>query len=402
MKTIEKRYLAPFVLVTLLFLLWGLANNMTDTLLSAFKNIMDMTDAQTSLIQFAFYGSYFCFALPAALFIRKYSYKSGIILGLVLYSGGALLFYPASVAASYTFYLIAIYILAGGCSILETVANPYILAMGAPETATRRLNIAQSFNPLGSISGILLSKYFILDKLNGNQTDGLSAVTSTYNVLGLCLIAVMIGMLVAKMPAGNDDSRDSVVDSFKRLVRNKTYIFGVVAQFFYVGAQIGVWSYTIRIVMPELGCDESEGASWYLATIICFSSARFVFTWLMKYFKPAALMAVAAAFDIVACCLVVFCGGMAGVVVAALIAISFFMSLQFPTIYGIALENVGEDSKIGASGLIMAILGGALLTPLQGQVSDMFGINTSYVVPLFCFVVVLCYSLYACRVASSK
>lgn len=402
MKTIEKRYLAPFVLVTLLFLLWGLANNMTDTLLSAFKNIMDMTDAQTSLIQFAFYGSYFCFALPAALFIRKYSYKSGIILGLILYSGGALLFYPASVAASYTFYLIAIYILAGGCSILETVANPYILAMGAPETATRRLNIAQSFNPLGSISGILLSKYFILDKLNGNQTDGLSAVTSTYNVLGLCLIAVMIGMLVAKMPAGSDDSRDTVVDSFKRLVRNKTYIFGVVAQFFYVGAQIGVWSYTIRIVMQELGCDESEGASWYLATIICFSSARFVFTWLMKYFKPATLMAVAAAFDIVACCLVVFCGGMAGVVVAALIAISFFMSLQFPTIYGIALENVGEDSKIGASGLIMAILGGALLTPLQGQVSDMFGINTSYVVPLFCFVVVLCYSLYACRVASSK
>lgn len=402
MKTIEKRYLAPFVLVTLLFLLWGLANNMTDTLLSAFKNIMDMTDAQTSLIQFAFYGSYFCFALPAALFIRKYSYKSGIILGLILYSGGALLFYPASVAASYTFYLIAIYILAGGCSILETVANPYILAMGAPETATRRLNIAQSFNPLGSISGILLSKYFILDKLNGNQTDGLSAVTSTYNVLGLCLIAVMIGMLVAKMPAGSDDSRDSIVDSFKRLIRNKTYIFGVVAQFFYVGAQIGVWSYTIRIVMQELGCDESEGASWYLATIICFSSARFVFTWLMKYFKPAALMAVAAAFDIVACCLVVFCGGMAGVVVAALIAISFFMSLQFPTIYGIALENVGEDSKIGASGLIMAILGGALLTPLQGQVSDMFGINTSYIVPLFCFVVVLCYSLYACRVASSK
>lgn len=402
MKTIEKRYLAPFVLVTLLFLLWGLANNMTDTLLSAFKNIMDMTDAQTSLIQFAFYGSYFCFALPAALFIRKYSYKSGIILGLILYSGGALLFYPASVAASYTFYLIAIYILAGGCSILETVANPYILAMGAPETATRRLNIAQSFNPLGSISGILLSKYFILDKLNGNQTDGLSAVTSTYNVLGLCLIAVMIGMLVAKMPAGSDDSRGSVVDSFKRLIRNKTYIFGVVAQFFYVGAQIGVWSYTIRIVMQELGCDESEGASWYLATIICFSSARFVFTWLMKYFKPAALMAVAAAFDIVACCLVVFCGGMAGVVVAALIAISFFMSLQFPTIYGIALENVGEDSKIGASGLIMAILGGALLTPLQGQISDMFGINTSYIVPLFCFVVVLCYSLYACRVASSK
>ena len=402
MKTIDRRILVPFILVTLLFFLWGVANNMTDTLLSAFKNIMDMTDAQTSLIQFAFYGSYFCFALPAALFIRKYSYKSGIILGLVLYAAGALLFYPAAVVASYTFYLVAIYVLAGGCSILETVANPYILSMGEPETATRRLNIAQSFNPLGSISGILISKYFILDKLNGNQADGLGAVTSTYNVLGLCLIAVMVGMLVAKMPEGSDDSKGSVADSFKRLFKNKTYLFGVVAQFFYVGAQIGVWSYTIRIIMKEFGCDESEGASWYLASIICFSSARFVFTWLMKYIKPAKLMAVAAAFDIVACAIVVFCGGMAGVVAAALVAISFFMSLQFPTIYGIALENVGDDAKIGASGLIMAILGGALLTPLQGRISDLFGINMSYLVPLVCFVVVLAYSLYACRPVSSQ
>ncbi|MCF0180157.1 MAG: L-fucose:H+ symporter permease [Bacteroidales bacterium] len=402
MKAIEKRYLVPFILVTLLFLLWGLANNMTDTLLSAFKNIMDMTDAQTSLIQFAFYGSYFCFALPAALFIRKYSYKSGIILGLILYSAGALLFYPASVVASYTFYLVAIYILAGGCSILETVANPYILSMGDQATATRRLNIAQSFNPLGSISGILLSKYFILDKLNGVQADGLSAVTSTYNVLGLCLIAVLVGMLVAKMPEGSDDSQGSVSDSFKRLFKNSNYVFGVIAQFFYVGAQIGVWSYTIRIVMQELNCDESEGASWYLASIICFSCARFVFTWLMKYFNPAALMAVAAAADIVACLVIVLCAGMPTVVVSALVAISFFMSLQFPTIYGIALGNVGEDAKIGASGLIMAILGGALLTPLQGQISDLFGINNSYLVPLVCFVVVLAYSLFACCPVSSQ
>ena len=402
MKAIEKRYLVPFILVTLLFLLWGLANNMTDTLLSAFKNIMDMTDAQTSLIQFAFYGSYFCFALPAALFIRKYSYKSGIILGLILYSAGALLFYPASVGASYTFYLVSIYILAGGCSSLESVANPYILSMGDQATATRRLNIAQSFNPLGSISGILLSKYFILDKLNGVQADGLSAVTSTYNVLGLCLIAVLVGMLVAKMPEGSDDSQGSVSDSFKRLFKNSNYVFGVIAQFFYVGAQIGVWSYTIRIVMQELNCDESEGASWYLASIICFSCARFVFTWLMKYFNPAALMAVAAAADIVACLVIVLCAGMPTVVVSALVAISFFMSLQFPTIYGIALGNVGEDAKIGASGLIMAILGDALLTPLQGQISDLFGINNSYLVPLVCFVVVLAYSLFACCPVSSQ
>lgn len=413
MKTIEKRYLVPFLLVSSLFLLWGLANNMTDTLLAAFKRIMSMTDAQTSLIQFAFYGSYFCFALPAALFIRKYSYKSGIILGLILYAGGTLLFFPASKMASYAFYLVAIYIMAGGCSVLETVANPYVLAMGAPETATRRLNIAQSFNPLGSITGILLSQYFILGQLNGAtaeerallsedqlsaiQAHELSAVTSTYNVLGFCLIAIMLGMLVAKMPSGGDSSKDSVMDTFRRLMKNKSYVYGVVAQFFYVGAQIGVWSYTIRIVMQELGVVESKAANIYLISIISFCLARFVFTWLMKYYRPAKLMAIAAAADIVACFVVVTCSGTAWAVVGALILISVFMSLQFPTIYGIALDKVGEDAKIGASGLIMAILGGALITPLQGQISDMFDINIAYIVPLICFIVVLAYSIYSCK-----
>ena len=178
MKTVERKYLVPFILVTSLFLLWGIANNMTDTLLSAFKKIMSMSDAHTSLIQLAFYGSYFCFALPAAIYIRKYSYKSGVILGLALYAVGAILFLPAAKAASYGFYLIAIYILAGGCSVLETTANPYILAMGAPETATRRLNVAQAFNPLGSITGILLSKYFILKDIS------LYSISGTYMTLG--------------------------------------------------------------------------------------------------------------------------------------------------------------------------------------------------------------------------
>ena len=387
MRTLERRYFLPFALVSVLFLLWGLANNMTDTLLAAFKKVMQMNDSQTSLIQFAFYGAYFCFALPAALFIRKVSYKAGIILGLLLYAGGAMLFYPAALAESYLFYLIAIYILAGGCSVLETTANPYILSMGSPETATRRLNIAQSFNPIGSITGILLSKQFILRDIS------LFSISETYMGLGFVLMAIMVVMLFSKMPMGKDNAGGSIGASFARLLHNRHYIWGVVAQFFYVGAQIGVWSFTIRLVMQELGIAEADAATYYLASIIMFCLARFFFTWMMKFFRPSRLMACAAAADIVLCLIVVVMSGSGMTCVVALVLVSFFMSLQFPTIYGIALDGVGDDAKIGASGLIMAILGGALLTPLQGLVSDMWGVSVSYIVPLVCFVVVLGYSV---------
>lgn len=387
MKIIGKQHILPFALVSVLFLLWGLANNMTDTLLAAFKKVMQMSDAQTSLIQFAFYGSYFCFALPAALFIRRFSFKAGIILGLMLYACGAMLFYPAALAGSYLFYLIAIYILAGGCSVLETTANPYILSMGSPETATRRLNIAQSFNPIGSILGILLSQQFILRDIS------LDSISGTYMGLGWVLIAILVVMMFSKMPAGKDSAGSSIRASYTRLLHNKRYVWGVVAQFFYVGAQIGVWSFTIRLVMQELNIAEKEAATYYLASIVCFCCARFFYTWLMKFFRPALLMAQAAAADIVLCLILIFMSGSGLVAVMALVLVSFFMSLQFPTIYGIALEGVGNDAKIGTSGLIMAILGGALLTPLQGMVSDTFGVSTSYAVPLICFAVVLGYSL---------
>ena len=369
---------------------------MTDTLLAAFKRVMQMTDAQTSLIQFAFYGSYFCFALPAALFIRRYSYKAGIILGLLLYAGGAMLFLPAALAESYPFYLVAIYILAGGCSVLETTANPYILSMGSPQTATRRLNIAQSFNPIGSITGILLSQQFILSNIS------LNSISETYMGLGIVLTAIMVVMLFSKMPTGKDSSAGKVGASFARLFRNKRYTWGVVAQFFYVGAQICVWSFTIRLVMQELGILEADAATYYLASIVCFCVARFFFTWLMKFCRPALLMAWAAAADIVLCLVVILMSGSGMVVVTALVLVSFFMSLQFPTIHGIALDGVGDDAKIGASGLIMAILGGALLTPLQGLASDAYGISASYVVPLVCFVVVLAYSLYIVRLQAKE
>jgi FHS family L-fucose permease-like MFS transporter len=406
MKTIEKRYLLPFVLVTSLFALWGLANNMTDTLLAAFRKIMQMSDTQTSFIQMAFYGAYFCVALPAALFIRKHSYKSGVIMGLVLYAAGAMLFLPAAEAESYAFYLVAIYVMAAGCSVLETTANPYIMSMGSPETATRRLNIAQSFNPIGSIMGIMVSKYFIL------QDISLYSVSGTYAGVGVVLLVIMAVMLFVNMPdnslefsveSSESDSRHSTMSSISRLCHNRVYIWGVVAQFFYVGAQIGAWSFTIRLVMMELAVSEAEAATIYLMSIIGFCLSRFVYTWMMRWIVPESLLAAGAVLSAVSAMTVVISSGRTAVV--ALVLVSVFMSLMFPTIYGIALGDVENpakggcegDAKIGASGLIMAILGGALLTPLQGMVSDAAGTNISYMVPMGCFVVVLCYAFYAIK-----
>ena len=391
MKVIEKKNLLPFILVTSLFALWGLANNMTDTLLAAFRKIMQMSDTETSFIQMAFYGAYFCLALPAALYIKKHSFKRGVILGLSLYALGAIFFLPAAGAANYLFYLMAIYVMASGCCVLETAANPYIMSMGSPETATRRLNIAQSFNPIGSIMGILVSKFFIL------QNISFYSISQTYAVLGCVMFAIMVIMLFARMPGGRDRRKqDSLRATFSRLYANKEYVGGVVAQFFSVGAQIGVWSFTIRLVMKELDMVEAQAATFYLISIIGFCISRFVYSWLMKYVSPKRLLAVGSILSAQSALVVVFTSGR--ICVVALILVSVFMSLMFPTIYGIALGSVAnsggvDDTKIGASGLIMAILGGAIITPLQGLVSDAADVNWSYCVPFVCFVVVMYYAL---------
>jgi FHS family L-fucose permease-like MFS transporter len=431
-------YLIPFILVTSLFFFWGIANNMTDTLLAAFKNILEMTDFQTSFIQMAFYGSYACFAIPAALLIRKYTFKIGIITGLSLYAIGTFLFYPASEMGSYGFYLFAIYIMAGGCSILETTANPYILTMGRPENATRRLNMAQSFNPIGSITGIILSQVFILSHLSANknimtdaqlqsaQYNELSAVTITYMCVGGVLLLLLIGILVyKKMPSNKDLVTVSFGNTVKRLAKQRHYSMGVVAQFFYVGAQIGVWSYTIRYVMIALklvdpatdtiiaenvtrfianhplwstiwrfdatSTAENIGNSFYLSSLLLFMISRFIFTALMRYTRPGNLLSIAAVGAILSAMVAIFASGMTGVI--GLVMISFFMSLMFPTIYGIALEGMSEaDSKIGGSFLVMAILGGALLTTGQGFLSTYFGnIKISFWIPVVCFIVVFLY-----------
>lgn len=396
-----------FILVSLLFLLWGMANNMNDTLLAAFRRIMSMSDLQTSLVQFAFYGAYFCFALPAAIFISRHSYKAGILLGLVLYAAGTMLFYPAGQAASYGFFLFAIYVMAGGCAVLETTANPYILSMGSPETATRRLNIAQTLNPVGAICGILLSRHFILSELNAAdaaeragmdshalsaiQQHELNAVSGTYMLIGVVLLVLLVIIAAVKMPKDRDSGKFDIRRTFRRLWHNKRWRYGIVAQFFYVGVQTGVWSFTIRLAMDRLGMAEKDASLIFLYSIVAFTLFRFLFTWLMGYVRPVKLLRVAAVAAIGCTLGVIYGTGWASV--WALVGISACMSLMFPTIYGIALEGVtGDDAKLAASGLIMAILGGALITPLQAMVSDGAGIGTSFWVPAVCFVCVLAYA----------
>ena len=412
-KVIPHGVLWPFILLTSLFAWWGLANNMTDTLLAAFKKIMSMNDFQTSWIQLAFYGSYFCLALPAAMFIKRFSYKAGVLLGLGLFIIGGLLFYPASHTMNYYHFLIALYILAGGCSILETSTNPYVIAIGPEQTGTRRLNFSQSFNPIGSISGVIISQLFILSHLNKAsaadralmtseqlkhvQSQELSAVMGPYFTVAIILAILWILIAVTKMPKASDEDKNlNLLPTFKRLLKNRHYVWGVTAQFFYVGAQIGVWSFTIRYVMKELNLDEQNAATYYTISLVFFTVFRFLCTGLMKFIKPRDLLAILAGAAMICTTIVIFAGGYVGVY--ALIGISACMSLMFPTIFGLGIRGLGGDTKIGGSGLIMAILGGALLTALQGYVSDSTGnINMAYFVPLGCFLFILYYGLVASK-----
>ncbi|TVQ67474.1 MAG: L-fucose:H+ symporter permease [Balneolaceae bacterium] len=409
--------LLPFILITSLFFMWGVAGNLTDTLLSAFRRIMSMSDFETAWIQVAFYGSYFCLALPAAIFIKRFTYQAGVLLGLALYVAGALLFYPASILMQYGFFLLALFILAGGLSILETASNPYIIAMGDPDTATRRLNLAQSFNPIGSVSGVLLSKFFILsqldiadaadralmppEQLTAIQQAELSAVMGPYVTIGFLLLLLWLAIAFTKMPKGSAEStKIDLLPTLRRLFGNKNYVFGVATQFIYVGAQVCVWSFTIRYVMTELGVREAEASSYYVAALVIFALFRFVNTFLMKFFRPETLLAFSALLAAFATLFVITGGGMAGVI--ALISVSGFMSLMFPTIFGLASKGLGQDTKIGSSGLVMALGGGAVLPPLQGILSDISGsIGISFWIPLVCFLLIALYGLMSRKQSAS-
>ncbi len=415
-------YVLPFIVVTCCFALWGFANDITNPMVKAFSKIFRMSVTDGTLVQVAFYGGYFCMALPAALFIRRHSFKSGIVMGLALYALGVLLFLPARALGSFAPFLVAYFILTCGLSFLETTANPYILLMGDKETATRRLNLAQSFNPIGSLAGMFVAMTFIQARLSPLDTaqravlddarfealkqSDLGVLVQPYALLGGVLLVLLAVMLFVRMPAVHQAAREHhapLLPAVKRLWANKPYRNGVVAQFFYVGAQITCWTFIIqygtRVFMAEgMGEQAAEVLSqrYNIVAMVLFCLMRFVNVLLMKHFRPGRLLAVFAAVALLLLCGVILVGGRTGIY--CLVAVSACMSLMFPTIYGIALGNVHEDTELGSAGLIMAILGGSLLPAVQAMIIDsglqvLPAVNLSFVVPAVCFVVVMLYGL---------
>jgi len=416
---VSRKTLLPFILITSLFALWGFANAVTDPMVQAFKKVLELSNSQAAWVQMAFYGGYFCMALPAALFVRKYSYKVGVIIGLALYAVGALLFYPAAITEQFWFFCLGLYILTFGLAFLETTANPYILAMGDPKTATQRLNLAQAFNPIGLLLGLLVAQQFVLKNLQSDDVENYSALSEAkkslirtsdlmvirdpYVVLGLIILAILVLIAVSKMPQSKGDGNiPSLSHTFNSLKKNKKYVFGVVSQIFYVGAQIMCWTYIYQYA-EAIGMESETAANYQIIAFIFFLVGRVIGTYLLRFISSGKLLLLYAIAAIMASLGTMFLVGTIGLY--CLVALSLCMSVMFPTIYGIALENLEEEeSKIGAAGLVMAIVGGALMPGLQGKIIDVGGfgvndteilglseVNFSFILPLICFVVIAFY-----------
>lgn len=412
-------YLIPFILITTCFALWGFANDITNPMVKAFSKIFRMSVTDGTLVQVAFYGGYFAMAFPAAMFIRRFSYKAGVLMGLGLYAAGALMFFPAKLTGEYYPFLLAYFIMTCGLSFLETSCNPYILSMGTEETATRRLNLAQSFNPIGSLLGMFVAMNYIQNRLNPMDTaersmlndaefaavrdSDLSILIAPYLLIGLIIIAILVIIAIVKMPVNGDKSKSiNFWPTLKRIFSIRHYKYGVVAQFFYVGAQIMCWTFIIqygtRLFMTQ-GMEEQAAEvlsqKYNIIAMVIFCISRFICTFILKYLNPGRLLAILAAAGIALTLGVIFIDGIAGLY--CLVGISACMSLMFPTIYGIALKGLGEDAKFGAAGLIMAILGGSILPPIQAAIIDqkmLFGmpaVNVSFILPLISFVVIVIY-----------
>ncbi len=421
-------YVVPFILITSCFALWGFANDITNPMVKAFSKIFRMSVTDGALVQVAFYGGYFAMAFPAAMFIQKFSYKAGILLGLGLYATGAFLFFPAKLAGEYYCFLLAYFILTCGLSFLETSANPYILSMGTEETATRRLNMAQAFNPMGSLLGMYVAMNYIQAKLNPMDTASrmklddahfnamkdadLSVLITPYVAIAVVILTMFFIILFSKMPKNGDTSHEvHLFQALKRIISIPRYREGVIAQFFYVGAQIMCWTFVIQYgthyFMLE-GMDERAAEvlsqQYNIIAMIIFCTSRFICTFLLKYLSPSVLLMSLAV--LAGCFVLGVIGFQSRYGMYCLVGVSACMSLMFPTIYGIALRGMGEDAKYGAAGLIMAILGGSILPPVQASIIDMgtvFGypaVNISFILPLICFVFITIYGIRVRRLYS--
>ena len=427
-KIVSREVVVPFILITSLFFLWGIANDLTNPMVSAFKKVLqDLTNFEAALVQFAFYGGYATMAIPAALFIRKYSFKSGILIGLALYAVGTFLFYPAAYYEAFGFFLAALYILTFGLAFLETTSNPYILSMGDKQTATRRLNLSQAFNPMGSLCGMLIAQLYVLQTLKSDdytkeafnalsadqqamiRAEDLSAIRDPYLYLGGLVLMIFIIILFSKLPKKESTKGElGTMETIKILLKNKCYYWGVIAQVFYVGCQIMCWTFIFQYVdnlNETLPKEQQYTATWYnMVAMILFLSGRWICTYLLKYMDAGKLMMFFSFGGIVCALGTILIVGYGGLL--CLVGISIFMSLMFPTIYGIALKDMGEEAKLGSAGLVMAIVGGALMPPLQGKMLDIGGdkfndvpilwnipeVNYSFVLPLICLVVIAIYA----------
>lgn len=419
---VQRKYLIPFILITALFALWGFANDITNPMVAAFQTVMELSAAKASMVQFAFYGGYATMAIPAALFIRKYSYKSAILLGLGLYAIGAFLFIPAAAFQKFSFFCISLYILTFGLAFLETTANPFILSLGDKSTATRRLNLSQSFNPMGSLCGMAIASFVVLPQLWSDRRDAagqilfpslseaekadirlhdLAIIRNPYVIIGLVVLVVFVVIALTKMPKTQGEKeqatgeRHSTRQTLINLWQNRVYREGVLAQLFYVAAQIMTWTFIIQYA-DNLGINKATAQIYNMVAMGLFLFSRFASTLLMKYLDSRKMLTIfgicAAVCTLAAICIV----GKAGLY--CLVCVSFFMSLMFPTIYGIALEKVdAQDTSLGASFLVMAIVGGALMPPLQGLIIDqgailgMPAVNISFILPMLCFVMIAIY-----------
>ena len=421
-KLVEKKYLLTFILITSLFALWGFANDITNPMVAAFQTVMELSAAKASLVQFAFYGGYATMAIPAALFARRYSYKKGILLGLILYAIGAFMFIPAANRQEFGFFCVSLYVLTFGLAFLETTANPYILSLGSKETSTRRLNLAQAFNPIGSLMGMFVASRIVLAKLESDAVQvreigfsnldemtklsirehDLDIIRNPYVALGCVVLFVFV--IIAIFVKNQDNETKENANSkgtLKRLFSNKIYREGVVTQLFYVAAQIMTWTFIIQYA-DRLGIDKATAQLYNIIAMGMFLCGRFISTFLMKYVNSRRLLMFFAIGAMLASAGTILIDGLMGLY--CLMAISVFMSLMFPTIYGIALENVSlEDSSLGAAFLVMAIVGGALMPPLQGMIIDLGtvgslpAVNFSFILPFICFVMIFIYGFRTSR-----
>jgi MFS transporter, FHS family, L-fucose permease len=410
----------PFVLVTALFFLWGIPNNLNDVLIKQFMKSFEMNRFEAGLIQSAFYLGYFTLSVPAALVMRKYSYKVGLVIGLLLYSTGTLLFWPAAVIRNYGFFLFALFVIASGLAFLETGANPFIAVLGDPRTSERRLNFSQAFNPFGAISGVLIGTVFIFSGVELNQAQITSLVAAgeyqtylqretmrvvmPYLVLGSVVFAWALLLMMIRFPKVAEEAATGAAREegrFKDLFKYPHFVQGVLAQFFYVGAQVGTWSYFIQYVQDYTRQPEKVAGYFLTGTLVAFCVGRFSATYLMKYVQPRSLMGIYAIANVLLVSIGVLRPGWVGL--WAIFLTSFFMSLMFPTIFALGIKELGPNTKLGGSMIIMAIVGGAVFTPIMGLIFDRTrSMALAMLVPMACYVFIVYYSFVGSKVRVPK